>query len=88
MGKFMANALLLTALIVPVVSFWLLKSRFRLGSLIAAAISVAVGWALNVAWASLANESVAIAAAYGWFCPTALVAITWLVLRFAKRRAA
>jgi len=82
----MATALLLLALVLPVALFWLLKSRSRLSGPIVAAIAVAVGWALNVAWASTAHESLDIAMAYGWACPAVLVAITWLVWHFARRR--
>ena len=82
----MATALLLLALVVPVALFWVLKSRSRLSGPIVAAIAVAVGWALNVAWASTAHESLDIAKAYGWACPAVLVAITWLVWHFARRR--
>ena len=84
----MATALLLIALVLPVVLFWLLRSRSRLNGLVVAAIAVAVGWSLNVAWASTAHESMDIAMAYGWACPAVLVAITWLVWRFARRRVA
>jgi hypothetical protein len=83
-----ATTLLILALALPVVMFWLLKSRSRLNGFIVAAIAVAVGWSLNVAWASTAHESMDIAMAYGWACPAVLVAITWLVLRFARRRVA
>ena len=82
----MATALLLLALVLPVALFWLLKSRSRLSDPIVAAIAVEVGWALNVAWASTAHESLDIAKAYGWACPAVLVAITWLVWHFARRR--
>jgi len=82
----MATALLLIALVLPVVLFWLLRSRSRLNGLVVAAIAVAVGWSLNVAWASIAHESMDIAMAYGWACPAVLVAITWLVWHFARRR--
>jgi hypothetical protein len=84
----MATALLIAALVLPVVSFWLLKSRFRLGSPVAAAVSIAAGWALNFAWACVAHESTAIAGRFGWACPAVLVAITWLVWRFKTQRAA
>ena len=84
----MAIVLLATALVLPVVLFWLLKSRSRLSGLVVAVIAVAVGWALNLAWASVAQESLAIAGAFGWVCPAVLVLLTWLVWRFAKRRAA
>jgi len=88
MNSFAAAALLVTALVLPVVLFWLLRSRARLNGLVAAAIAVAAGWALNFAWASIAHESTAIAARFGWVCPAVLVLITWLVLQFVKRRAA
>ena len=84
----MAIVLLVTALVLPVVLFWLLKSRSRLGGLAVAVIAVAAGWALNLAWASVAHESLVIAGAFGWVCPTVLVSLTWLAWRFAKRRAA
>ena len=84
----MAIGLLVTALVLPVVLFWLLKTRSRLSGLVVAVIAIAVGWALNLAWASVAHESLAIAGAFGWVCPAVLVLLTWLVWRFAKRRAA
>ena len=84
----MAIVLLVTALVLPVVLFWLLKSRSRLGGLTVAVIAVAAGWALNLAWASVAHESLVVAGAFGWVCPTVLVLLTWLAWRFAKRRAA
>lgn len=84
----MAMALLVTALVLPVALFWLLKSRARMGNPAAVASAVAVGWALNLAWAFAADESTAIAAMFGWVCPTVLVFLTWLVWRFVKRRAA
>jgi hypothetical protein len=96
----MATALLLTALALPVVLFWLLRSRSRLNVRVAAAIAVATGWALNVAWAfasqrsttndpSQANgDTLSIAMYFGWACPAVLVFITWLVWRFKARRAA
>ena len=84
----MATALLVTALVLPVVLFWLLTSRASLNSLVAAGIAVASGWAMNFAWASVAHESVPIAARFGWVCPAVLVLLTWLVLRFKSRRAA
>lgn len=45
------------ALLVPVVLFWILRSRTRLGGLRAGAIAVAVGWALNVFWAWLVQRA-------------------------------
>ena len=98
MEKFGITALLLAALVVPVVLFWLLKSRFRLNSMAAAAIAVVIGWALNVAWAfashgSAANDpsqgnadTVSIAMRFGWACPTVLVFLTGLVWRFKMGR--
>jgi flagellar biogenesis protein FliO len=100
MEKFAITALLLMALALPVVLFWLLRSRSRLNGLQAAGIAVAAGWALNLAWAfavqqtaandpSHANDdTLAIAAALGWICPSVLVLLTWLVRRLVTHRAA
>ena len=99
METFAVTALLFTALALPVVIFWLLRSRAHLNDLFAAAIAVAIGWALNVAWAfaaqanaandpSQANvDNLSIAMRFGWACPTVLVLLTWLVWRFKTRRA-
>lgn len=99
MEKFAVTALLFTALALPVVMFWLLRSRAHLNDLFAVAIAVAIGWALNVAWAfaSQANaandpsqsnaDNLSIAMRFGWACPTVLVLLTWLVWRFKTRRA-
>ena len=99
MEKFVTTALLLVALVLPVVLFWLLRSRSHLNGLAAAAIAVATGWALNVAWAFASQRSttsdpslvdgdtLSIAMRFGWACPTALVFLTWLVWRFKTRRA-
>lgn len=80
-----ANALLIVALVLPIVWFLLLRSRLRLA--VAAATAVVAGWALNLAWAFTAHESAAIAAAFGWVCPSVLVGLTWLVQRVIRRRA-
>ena len=99
MKKFATTALLLTALLLPVVLFWLARSRSQLNGLAAAAIAVATGWALNVAWAFASQRSttsdpslvdgdtLSIAMRFGWACPTVLVFLTWLVWRFKTRRA-
>lgn len=84
----MATAVLITVLVLPVVLFWLLKSRSRLSGFAVASISVLVGWALNFAWASNANEYIEIATRFGWICPTVMVALTWLVMRFKRERVA
>ena len=88
MEKFAATVLLLAGLALPVVLFWLLRSRSRMHGLVAAAIAVAAGWLLNLAWAFVAHESVAIAATFGWACPAVLVLLTWLVRYFVTRRSA
>jgi hypothetical protein len=100
MKNFATTALLLTALLLPIVLFWLVRSRTRLHGLAAAAIAVATGWALNVAWAFTSQGSTAydpsktyedtlsIAMRFGWACPTVLVFLTWLVWRFKTGRAA
>lgn len=99
MENFAATALLLLAILLPVVLFWLLRSRFRWNGLAAAAIAVATGWALNVAWAYVSQgsttndpsqvngDTLSIAMRFGWACPTVLVFFTWLVWRFKTRRA-
>ena len=91
------TALLLAALLLPVVLFWLLRSRSRLNGLAAAAIAIATGWALNVAWAftsqgssdpsQINGDTLSIAMRSGWACPSVLVFLTWLVWRFKTRRA-
>ena len=98
MEKFATTALLLTALLLPVVLFWLLRSRSRLNGLAVAAIAVATGWALNVAWAFASQggtindpsrvhgDTLSIAMRFGWACPTVLVFLTWLVWRVKARR--
>jgi hypothetical protein len=100
MEKFAANALLFTALALPVALFWLVRSRSRLNGFAAAAIAVATGWALNLAWAFVSQRStiadssqvtgdtLSIATRFGWACPTVLVFLTWLVWRLKRRRAA
>ena len=86
METYAPTVLLVTALVLPVVLFCLL-SRARLNGVVTAIIAVAAGWALNVAWASVAHESVPIAARFGWVCPAVLVFLSWLVLRIVKGRA-
>src|SRR5262245_39575164 len=99
MEKFAATALLLTALALPVVLFWQLRSRSRLNGLAASALAVATGWALNVAWAfasrgsttndpsQVNGDTISIAMRFGWVCPAVLVFLTWLAWRFKTRRA-
>ena len=90
MTKFSTTALLLTALLLPVVIFWLLRSRSQMHGLAAAGIAVATGWALNVVWAfasqagtanvsSQVSGTLSIAMRFGWACPTILVLVTWLI---------
>ena len=98
MEKFATSALLLTALLLPVVLFWLVRSRSHLNGLAAAAIAVATGWALNVTWAfasqgssindpsQVNGDTLSIAMRFGWACPTVLVFLTWLVWRFKTGR--
>jgi hypothetical protein len=100
MKKLGITALLITALLLPVIVFWLLRSRSHLNGVAAAAIAVVTGWALNVAWAfasqgsstngpSQANgDTLSIAMRFGWACPTVLVLITWLVWHFKTRHGA
>ena len=98
MEKYAVAALLLAALVVPVAVFLVLRSRFRLKGSIAAAIAVAIGWALNLAWAFVSQamspqdasqadgDMLAVAAYFGWICPIVLVALTWLAGRLIARR--
>jgi len=100
MEKFAVTTLLVVALAAPVALFLLLSSRLQWNVLAAAAIAVAAGWALNVAWAFASQRSpsavpsqgggdtLSIAAHFGWACPAVLVLLTWLVLRFVVHRAA
>ena len=90
--------LLLVALALPVVLFWLLASRLRLNSLSAAAVAIGAGWAFNVAYVLAVQkidpssvtqadgDMLGIATAFGWACPSVLVLLTWLVRRFVMRR--
>jgi hypothetical protein len=98
MGQFLVVALLLAGLTVPIVLFVVLLSRSRLHPLFAAAVAVAAGWLLNVAWAFAVQETaakdasnaeagtLAIALGFGWVCPTVLVFLAWLVRRFMASR--
>lgn len=81
----MATLLLIAALVLPVVLFWLLRSRTRLSNLTVVFVAVLAGWALNLAWALAAQESLAIAGALGWVCPAVLVLLAWMGWRFARR---
>jgi hypothetical protein len=58
MKKVGITALLITALVLPVILFWLLRSRSHLNGVAAAGIAVATGWALNVAWAFASQGSI------------------------------
>jgi hypothetical protein len=90
-GKSTATLLLLAALAAPIALFWLLASRTAVGVAPAAAIAVAAGWALNIAWASAVQRTASgdasqagtlkIAVRFGWICPLVLAGLTWLVLR-------
>ena len=58
MGKVTTSALLLTALALPIVLFWQLGAHSALSTVVAAAIAVAAGWALNVAWAFATTKTI------------------------------
>ena len=93
-----AITLLLTALALPVVLFWALRSSLRWSGRAAAALAIGVGWAANLAYAfalrqfpsagasQAAGDSVAIAAGFGWVCPSILIFLSWLAWRLATRR--
>ena len=97
MQKLVASALLITGLVLPIVLFWLLRSQAKLNSFAVVAIAVATGWAFNVAWAltsqgSTTNDSsqvgedmLSMAIRFGWFCPTVVVLLTWLVWYLKSR---
>jgi len=71
-----------------------------LKGLSAAAIAIAAGWTFNVAYVfalrasaievspEFNDDTLAIAAIFGWVCPSLLVLVTWLVWRLAARRVA
>ena len=82
----MATGLLLAAMLVPIVIFWGLATRAGAARAGTFAIAIVAGWIFCVLWAFAAGESVAIAAGFGWFCPSVIVIATWLVWRFARRR--
>ncbi|QSX79569.1 hypothetical protein [Agrilutibacter solisilvae] len=96
MPKFLVTAVLLAALFLPVALFWLLISHSALDIRVAAAVSVAAGWLLNLAWASAVTrvapvdpaqpqgDTFTIAARFGWVCPSVLVLLTWLAWRFTS----
>lgn len=84
----MATALLIAAIVLPMVLYWSLRSRFHLSNLTSAISAIAIGWVLSVAWAVSSDESLAIAGAFGWVCPAVLVACTALAWRFIQRRPA
>lgn len=98
MNNAVSIVLLVAGLAVPILLFGWLRSR-RWNGWRAAGLAVAAGWALNVAWAwsllaASGGDAVAenvemlrIAARFGWVCPSVLVLLTALVLRFVTRRA-
>ena len=93
MGKILVNVLMLVALALPVALFLLLFSRLHLSGLLAAAIAISAGWALNVAWGyasdSQGTESYcSIALRFGWVCPAGLVLLTWVIWYFFFGRGA
>ena len=94
MRELASTALLLAGLVLPVVIFWLLRSRAHLNSVTAAAVGVTTGWALNVAWAytsegsslsQASSDTLSIATRFGWACPSVLVLVAWLVWHFKTR---
>lgn len=89
MGKSSIAVLLIVALVLPVAVFLLLWPGLHWSALLAAALAIATGWGLNLAWAFASSKvaaddanSVSIAAFLGWLCPAVLVLLTWLVWRF------
>ena len=84
----MANLLLASALILPIVVFWLLRSRAPQHAVRAVVLAIAAGWVCGIGWAIAAGESATIAAAFGWVCPSVLVILTAWVWRLAHGRPA
>ena len=89
MRKSVVAILLLAALVLPVTVFLLLWPGLHWSGLAAAALAIATGWVLNVAWAMASRatatgggNTVSIAAYFGWLCPAVLVLLTWLAWRF------
>ncbi|MCG2584168.1 hypothetical protein [Massilia sp. TS11] len=82
MKNFISRALLLAAIAGPIVLFLLLMPQVHI--FIAAAVSVAIGWTLNVAWARATQDQSnrSIAVRFGWACPTLLVLVTWIIRHF------
>ena len=90
MGKLSVAVLLLAALVLPIAVFLLLWPGLHWSALLAAALAITAGWALNIAWAFAASKAssddantVSIAAFFGWLCPAVLVLLTWLAWRWA-----
>lgn len=94
-----ANAvLLLTAVLLPLLLFLLLRARSRGGNALAAVVAIGAGWAFNVACivamqalAAAAGEAadpalVSVATRFGWVCPTLLVGVAWVVRRLLAQR--
>ena len=86
MKRLSLAALLIAALTLPVVLFLGLWLRGHAGLAAAALVGVAMGWALNVAWAFAsergapaqeAGNTVSIALRFGWACPAVLVLLAW-----------
>ncbi len=85
--------LLIAALILPVALFLWLWQGLHAGLGLAASAGVGVGWGLNVAWAfasrrreadlRLAEQqnTLGIAARFGWVCPAVLVLLAWVAWR-------
>lgn len=94
MRRTYATILLIAALVLPIALFLLLRQHFHLNGLIAAAIAVTAGWALNIVWAFVSQGGasidpspakrgpLSIAGYFGWVCPTVLVLLASLAWRF------
>ncbi|MBC3882628.1 hypothetical protein H8K35_14645 [Undibacterium sp. LX40W] len=94
MKKLVPSLLLMMALVVPLILFWLLFTHFIFSTIVAALVSIVAGWALNLTWAfstvNATQEEPApdnsnffpIALRFGWACPTVLVFLEWLIWHF------
>jgi len=88
MTKSSANAVLVIAVVAPVVIFALLAGA-GLPHHVAALVAVILGWSLSMSWARAAGsaalsgdqveraQALKVAVRFGWICPALLVGLTW-----------
>lgn len=96
MRKHFTTLLLVAALLLPVLIFLSLWIPSHASAPVAAALAIATGWALNVAWAFASRggapglpssdeaRTLSIAVRFGWACPAVLVLLSWGAWRLAS----